>query len=147
MDSAGNGGREILFQSGPNHPWLMRSYRRAIKHPYGSTVAEELFQNNFIPSDTDFRVFRDHGHVPGLDMAYTYNGYVYHTKYDRAEIFPRGSFQNTGDNLLSLVREITNAPELEDTSVSVAFIRGATESLILYYHCRNTQRDTRCTMM
>lgn len=96
----------------------MRSYRRAIKHPYGSTVAEELFQNNFIPSDTDFRVFRDHGHVPGLDMAYTYNGYVYHTKYDRAEIFPRGSFQNTGDNLLSLVREITNAPELEDTSVS-----------------------------
>lgn len=118
LDSAGNGGRELLFQSGPNHPWLMRSYRRAIKHPYGSTVAEELFQHNFIPSDTDFRVFRDHGHVPGLDMAYTYNGYVYHTKFDRAEIFPRGSFQNTGDNLLSLVREITSTPELEDTSVS-----------------------------
>ncbi|XP_034477899.1 endoplasmic reticulum metallopeptidase 1 [Drosophila innubila] len=116
LDSAGNGGREILFQSGPNHPWLMKSYRRAIKHPYASTLAEEMFQHNFIPSDTDFRIFRDHGAVPGLDMAYQYNGYVYHTKYDRAEIFPRGSFQNTGDNLLSLVREISNAPELEDTS-------------------------------
>jgi len=96
----------------------MKSYRRAIKHPYASTMAEEMFQHNFIPSDTDFRIFRDHGAVPGLDMAYQYNGYVYHTKYDRAEIFPRGSFQNTGDNLLSLIREISSAPELEDTSVS-----------------------------
>ncbi|ALC42480.1 CG11961 [Drosophila busckii] len=116
LDSAGSGGREILFQSGPNHPWLMKSYRRAIKHPYASTMAEEMFQHNFIPSDTDFRIFRDHGALPGLDMAYQYNGYVYHTSFDRAEIIPRGSFQNTGDNLLALVREISSAPELEDTS-------------------------------
>ncbi|XP_023177320.1 endoplasmic reticulum metallopeptidase 1 isoform X1 [Drosophila hydei] len=116
LDSAGNGGREILFQSGPNHPWLMKSYRRAIKHPYASTMAEEMFQHNFIPSDTDFRIFRDHGAVPGLDMAYQHNGYVYHTRFDRAEIIPRGSFQNTGDNLLALIREISSAPELEDTS-------------------------------
>ncbi|XP_068145512.1 endoplasmic reticulum metallopeptidase 1 [Drosophila tropicalis] len=116
LDSAGSGGREILFQSGPNHPWLMKSYRRAIKHPYASTMAEEMFQHNFIPSDTDFRIFRDHGAVPGLDMAYQYNGYVYHTSFDRAEIIPRGSFQNTGDNLLSLVRQISSAPELDDTS-------------------------------
>lgn len=24
LDSCGAGGREILFQGGPNHPWLMR---------------------------------------------------------------------------------------------------------------------------
>ncbi|KAH8316553.1 hypothetical protein KR067_010072 [Drosophila pandora] len=116
LDSCGNGGREILFQSGPNHPWLMKNYRRAIKHPYASTMGEEMFQNNMIPSDTDFRIFRDHGAVPGLDMAYTYNGYVYHTRHDKAEIFPRGSLQHTGDNLLALVREIANSPELEDSS-------------------------------
>lgn len=50
-------------------------------------------------------------------MAHQYNGYVYHTKFDRPEIFPRGSFQNTGDNVLALVREIANAHELEDPSV------------------------------
>lgn len=114
LDSAGSGGREILFQSGPNHPWLMKHYRRAIVHPYASTVAEEMFQRHFIPSDTDFRIFRDHGKVPGLDMAHQYNGYVYHTRFDRPEIIPRGTFQNTGDNVLALVREIANAPELEN---------------------------------
>uniref|UniRef100_A0A0A1WQ19 FXNA-like protease n=1 Tax=Zeugodacus cucurbitae TaxID=28588 RepID=A0A0A1WQ19_ZEUCU len=116
LDSAGNGGREILFQSGPNHPWLMMHYRRAVMHPYASTVAEEMFQRHFIPSDTDFRIFRDHGRLVGLDMAHQYNGYVYHTRYDVPEIVPRGTFQNTGDNVLALVREIANAPELEDPS-------------------------------
>lgn len=121
MDSAGNGGREILFQSGPNHPWLMRHYRKAIVHPYASTVAEEMFQRHFIPSDTDFRIFRDHGKVPGLDMAHQYNGYVYHTRFDRPEILPRGTLQNTGDNVLALVRELANAPELEDSSVNLLY--------------------------
>ncbi|XP_037716788.1 endoplasmic reticulum metallopeptidase 1 [Drosophila subpulchrella] len=115
LDSAGSGGREILFQSGPNHPWLMNYYRN-VPHPFANTLAEELFQAGYIPSDTDFRIFRDYGGVPGLDMAYIFNGYVYHTKYDRINAFPRASFQHTGDNVLSLARSLANAPELDDTA-------------------------------
>lgn len=62
-------------------------------------------------------------------MAHQYNGYVYHTRYDRPEILPRGSLQNTGDNVLALVREIANAHELEDTSVSTALGKKVTKSL------------------
>nr|AAL39872.1 LP03135p [Drosophila melanogaster] len=115
LDSAGSGGREILFQSGPNHPWLMNYYRN-VPHPFANTLAEELFQAGYIPSDTDFRIFRDYGGVPGLDMAYIFNGYVYHTKYNRINAFPRASFQHTGDNVLSLARALANAPELDDTA-------------------------------
>lgn len=113
LDAAGAGGREMLFQSGPGNPWLMNYYRR-VPHPSANTLAEELFQNDFIPSDTDFRIFRDYGGVPGVDMAYITNGYVYHTEYDRFNIMPKGSLQNTGDNLLSLARSIANAPEMEN---------------------------------
>lgn len=60
-------------------------------------------------------------------MAHQYNGYVYHTRYDRPEILPRGSLQNTGDNVLALVREIANAHELEDTSVSTALGKKSNE--------------------
>uniref|UniRef100_A0A1A9W2G4 FXNA-like protease n=1 Tax=Glossina brevipalpis TaxID=37001 RepID=A0A1A9W2G4_9MUSC len=115
LDSAGSGGREILFQSGPNHPWLMKIYKTAVPHPFASTVAEEMFERHFIPSDTDFRIFRDYGKIPGLDMAHQYNGYVYHTRYDRAEIISRNTLQNTGDNVLALVRAIANSTEIENT--------------------------------
>ena len=46
-------------------------------YPYGSVVAEE---SGLIPSDTDFRIFCDFGHLPGIDTAYYSNGYVYHTE-------------------------------------------------------------------
>lgn len=64
LDSAGSGGREVLFQSGPNHPWLMKYYRE-VPHPFATSMGEEIFQADLIPSDTDFRIFRDYGGVPG----------------------------------------------------------------------------------
>lgn len=51
-------------------------------------------------------------------MAYTYNGYVYHTEFDRFNVLPKGSLQNTGDNVLHLARSIANAPEMENPTVS-----------------------------
>ncbi|XP_013111716.2 endoplasmic reticulum metallopeptidase 1 [Stomoxys calcitrans] len=112
LDSTGSGGKEVLFQTGPNHPWLVKHYIKSAKHPFATTLAEELFQNNFVPSDTDFRIFRDYGGVPGLDMAHALNGYIYHTKYDTFHNLERGTYQTTGDNVLALVWALANADEL-----------------------------------
>ncbi|EDW01020.1 endoplasmic reticulum metallopeptidase 1 [Drosophila grimshawi] len=114
LDAGGSGGREILFQSGPNHPWLVNYYKEYIKHPFATTVAEEIFQSGILPSDTDFRQFNLYGNIPGLDLAQCINGFVYHTKYDTIDVIPRESLQNTGDNILSLVRGLANATELHD---------------------------------
>lgn len=115
LDAAGLGGKEILFQSGPEHPWLVQHYHKSAIRPYGTTIAEEVFQKKLIPSDTDFRVFRDYGKIPGLDLAHGYNGFVYHTKLDRfSSITKYGSLQNTGDNVLALVTSIVSSKELEN---------------------------------
>ncbi|KAH8401894.1 hypothetical protein KR009_008525, partial [Drosophila setifemur] len=115
LEVGGSGGPDILFQSGPNNPWLVQYYKNNAKHPMASTLAEEIFQFGILPSDTDFRIFRDYGHIPGLDIAQFSNGYVYHTAFDRFDVVSRRSIQSTGDNVLSLVRAFSNASELAES--------------------------------
>ncbi|XP_078574118.1 endoplasmic reticulum metallopeptidase 1-like isoform X1 [Branchiostoma floridae x Branchiostoma japonicum] len=112
LESAGAGGREVVFQTGPDHPWLVRAYAEAAKYPFASVTAQELFQSNVIPSDTDFRIYRDYGNLPGIDIAYMDNGYVYHLKYDSPDQIPPGSMQRAGENLLSIVQHLVDSPYL-----------------------------------
>ncbi|CAG2053482.1 unnamed protein product, partial [Timema podura] len=114
LEACGAGGKEILFQAGPNHPWLVKLYVESAPHPNALVLAEDIFQSDLIPSDTDFRVFRDFGNIPGLDFAHAMNGYVYHTKYDNMDAIPRGTVQHTGDNLLALVQRLASSTELSD---------------------------------
>lgn len=112
LDSAGAGGREIMFQAGPNRPFLMYHYSQVAPHPHASVLGEELFQNNLIPSDSDYRIFRDFAGIGGMDFAFNANGYVYHTKYDTADLIPLGTYQHTGDNILAVTKSLALSTEL-----------------------------------
>ncbi|CAC5360627.1 unnamed protein product [Mytilus coruscus] len=114
LDSAGAGGWEIVFQTGPEHPWLVKAYAESALYPYASIVGQEIFQSGVIPSDTDYRIFRDFGNLPGLDIAYIANGYIYHTQHDKPQYIPSGSIQRAGDNLLSVIKHLCSNEQLED---------------------------------
>lgn len=51
--------------TGPEHPWLVAAYAESVPHPFGSVIGQEFFELGLIPSDTDFRIFRDFGQIPG----------------------------------------------------------------------------------
>ncbi|XP_014243582.1 endoplasmic reticulum metallopeptidase 1-like isoform X1 [Cimex lectularius] len=108
LEACGAGGKELLFQAGPENPWLFEAYALNVKSSMASTLAEEVFQSGLIPGDTDFRIFRDFGGIPGLDFAWTSNGYVYHTKHDNVAQIPLGTLQHTGDNILPIVLYLAN---------------------------------------
>lgn len=66
LEAAGSAEKEIVFQAGPGNSFLINHYKRSVPHPAAHSFAEEIFQSNLIPSDTDYRLFRDFGHIPGI---------------------------------------------------------------------------------
>ncbi|CAG0913550.1 unnamed protein product [Notodromas monacha] len=107
LEACGAGGREVVFQAGPDCPWLVEAYSKSVPYPAGSIVGQDVFDSGLVPGDTDFRIFRDFGGLSGLDMAFIVNGYVYHTPRDTEDRIPPGSLQRAGDNVLALVRHLT----------------------------------------
>ncbi|KAM3959411.1 LOW QUALITY PROTEIN: uncharacterized protein ACR2FA_006478 [Aphomia sociella] len=112
IEACGAGGREVLFQAGPHDPWIVEVYASVVPHPFASSLAQEMFESGLIPADTDFRIFRDFGNLSGLDLAWSANGYVYHTALDTAERVPPAALQRTGDNVLALVHGLLEHPSL-----------------------------------
>lgn len=118
LEGAGGGGREILFQTGPGNSWTLETYAKAAPYPYGFAIAEEAFQLGLIPSDTDFRIFRDYGDLAGLDMAFIKNGWVYHTKWDRDREIPSGSIQHMGENTLAILRQFSGKTDFSEIDMN-----------------------------
>lgn len=105
LEAAGAGGRELLFQTGSDI--LGVAYASGAVYPHASSVAQEVFQSGVIPSDTDYRIYRDYGKVPGMDFAYIANGYVYHTWLDDVTQIQLGAVQRFGENLIGTIQQLT----------------------------------------
>ncbi|XP_061118200.1 endoplasmic reticulum metallopeptidase 1 [Conger conger] len=116
LEAAGVGGKEVVFQTGPENPWLVQAYVHAAKHPFASVVGQEVFQSGVIPSDTDFRIYRDFGNIPGIDLAFIENGFIYHTKYDTPDRILTDSIQRAGDNILAVLKHLAMSEKLADSS-------------------------------
>ncbi|XP_066474470.1 endoplasmic reticulum metallopeptidase 1 isoform X2 [Tiliqua scincoides] len=112
LEAAGVGGKELVFQTGPENPWLVQAYISAAKHPFASIVAQEVFQSGVIPAETDFRIYRDFGNIPGIDLAFIENGYIYHTKYDTADRIPTDTIQRAGENILGMLKYLAKSDYL-----------------------------------
>ncbi|XP_026331209.1 endoplasmic reticulum metallopeptidase 1-like [Hyposmocoma kahamanoa] len=111
LDSAGMNGKPIIFQASDTR--LLSIYKRVVNRPNAQSIGEFMFANGIIPSDTDFRIWRDFGNFHGLDIAFMKWGHVYHTRYDHHDMLKTGVIQNAGNMLLALVPAVAGDAELE----------------------------------
>lgn len=110
LESAGPHGKSILFQAGLGGGWLVSTYAGSVPYPYGTVLAQDIFQSGAIPSDTDFRIYRDDGGLVGLDIALYRGGWAYHTQRDRTWNVSRGTVQHMGENALALASALASGP-------------------------------------
>ncbi|XP_045540158.1 endoplasmic reticulum metallopeptidase 1-like isoform X1 [Papilio machaon] len=135
LDAAGMNGKPAVFQV--SDPRLISVYQRVVPKPNAQGFGEFLFRTGVIPSDTDFRIWRDFGDIHGLDIAFVKWGNVYHTRNDRPELILDGVIQNAGNMLLNLVRELADIEELENkiTPTQVVYFDYLNLFLMTYTTC------------
>ncbi|XP_045455107.1 putative endoplasmic reticulum metallopeptidase 1-A [Melitaea cinxia] len=136
LDSAGMNGKPSLFQV--TDPRVLEMYKKSARRPNAQGVGEVLFASGIIPSDTDFRIFRDFGAINGVDIAFIKGGNVYHTRNDKADFIQEGVIQNAGDMLLGLIRELADSDILETKEPQSTFVYYDYIGLFLVTYSRNT---------
>lgn len=142
MEAVGGGGPSIIFQAGPRHAWLTRLLARELPHPHATVLAQDIFVNELVPSDTDFRIYRDfagavaphadsagsgpvedHAETevptPGVDMAFYHHGHVYHTAIDDPRHTSAAALQHMGDNAFAALRALASLPDLPPPAADV----------------------------
>eukprot|EP00871_Galdieria_phlegrea_P000364 jgi/Galph1/1328/GphlegSOOS_G6008.1 len=111
LESSGSGGLELLFRCGPRNAWLARAYAKGAKYPHASAVAQDIFEREWVPAETDFRVFWELGKIPGIDIANYVNGQTYHTSRDAIDRVTLGFLQHMGSNVLGIIKELVGRPD------------------------------------
>lgn len=106
LESSGSGGLELLFRCGPRNAWLAKAYAKSVRHPHASAVAQDIFERELVPAETDFRVFWELGGIPGIDLANYVNGQTYHTSRDAVDRVTLGFLQHMGSNTLEIIKEL-----------------------------------------
>ena len=107
IESTGNWGPDVIFQH--TDDWTLKAFSKVAPYPRGNSMAQDFFELGLIPADTDYRMFsyRHHGYVPGVDLAFVFDGIAYHTKQDVVDRIRPGTIQSMGENVLEAVKEFT----------------------------------------
>jgi hypothetical protein len=122
MDNMGNQGKEILYNSCYGS-LVLAAYANVAPYPFANVVGEDIFGSGIIPSDTDFHIYKEYGQVPGVDVAFAFHSYNYHSGNDNFTNVNNsaGSVQRTGDNFLQTILTLANT--------SITAVPGSTETI------------------
>ncbi|KAJ4846682.1 hypothetical protein Tsubulata_019729 [Turnera subulata] len=132
LEALGIGGKSGIFQAGPDS-WGVEKFASAAKYPSGNVIAQDIFSSGVIKSATDFQVYNEVSSLSGLDLAYTDNTAVYHTKNDKVELLKPGSLQHLGENLLPFLLEAASSSDLPEGKTLGDGGKTGHESSIFFY--------------
>lgn len=104
VESRGNAGPSLLFETAPGDADLVKRFAAAARQPVTSSVFQAVYEK--LPNDTDFSVAKQRG-LSGLNFATIGGVERYHTAEDSLANLSRQSLQHSLDNLLSAVTALS----------------------------------------
>jgi hypothetical protein len=121
VEARGDIGASSLIETQDGNAGVVAAIGRALPRPSGSSLDYEIYKT--LPNDTDFTVYRAHGHG-GANFALSRGAARYHTPRDDIAHLSPGSLQHHGDNAVALVREFAATP--------AASLRGISDAVFVH---------------
>jgi hypothetical protein len=106
VEATGSAGPAPLFEAGPDHDWILRSWAAAAPAPRGGSFTYEIYRH--LPNDTDFTILKRMG-APGLNFAAIGDSYAYHTALDTPERLSDDVIGRMGANVLATALALDGA--------------------------------------
>jgi hypothetical protein len=118
FEARGSSGVSTMFETNAENGWVMREYMRSDAHKDANSLSYEIYKR--LPNGTDYTLFKEAG-IAGLNHAFI-DGFVdYHSMTDRPDRLDRNTFQQQGDNMLSLVRHFGNIDLRQTKAPDITF--------------------------
>jgi hypothetical protein len=118
VESTGNAGPAVLFETGPGNGWIVGPWASAAPHPRGASYAIEIYKR--LPNDTDFSILKRQD-IPGLNFAPVGDSYPYHTARDTPDRLTDEALRLTGENVVSTAIALDALPLSTRTTKAQTF--------------------------
>jgi hypothetical protein len=129
VEMRGGGGPSVMFETGDQNGWIVRTLREGDPRPFANSLSYEVYRR--MPNDTDFSPFREAGRQ-GLNFAGIGRASVYHQTYDTPANVSEATLQHHGLHLLGVVRELSDRNLTEVVAPDVTFFSLPVLGLVVY---------------
>lgn len=131
LEGAGAGGRAVLFRSTDLE--VVKAYREA-PHPSGTVIASDGFKQNWIRSETDYRVWVNALGYRGLDIAFMKPRLRYHTQQDDRRHTSKASVWHMLSGALASAKSLTGSAgdAVEKSETDAVWFDLFGDSLVLF---------------
>lgn len=107
LDTRGNGGRTMMFETGASNGNDVALFARAAKWPLANSLIG--FLSSAAPNDTDLTVFKQHG-LPGLNFGFIGRQFDYHAASSTPDRLDIGALQHMGAEVLPVAAALAFGP-------------------------------------
>jgi hypothetical protein len=129
VEMRGGGGPSVMFETGDQNGWIVRTLREGDPRPFANSLSYEVYKR--MPNDTDFSPFREAGRQ-GLNFAGVDRASLYHQTYDSPANVSEATLQHHGLHLLGVVRELSDQNLTEVVAPDVTFFSLPVIGLVVY---------------